>query len=390
MRAWIRYHAFDAAIVAVGVGLALALRISLLDFKSGDYFSYTKLWYNTLKDEGFSAFGHGFANYNLPYLYLLYAVVRCLPDLPAVIAVKIPSLVADFVAATVAFAVVRVRYGRSSAFPLFSAFAVLFAPTVVLNGAFWGQADAVYACVLLATIYFMIRRQDATAMLCYGLALALKAQTIFLLPLVLGLVLRREIRWRAFLLIPFVMVAVLVPALLAGRPLLDLLLIYPSQAGQYQQLTMHAPTALTWVPDGGRYYAYFYAAALTVTATLALAFSWAIYRSSTKLSPGLLVELSLISAILVPFFLPKMHERYFYLADVLSIVFAFYTPSHFFIPLLMTTISFFAYQPALFGVEPIPMALLALGVFIVLVVLVRHALPRLFPSPATTESERSQ
>ncbi|MFH1185397.1 MAG: hypothetical protein V1755_10220 [Chloroflexota bacterium] len=383
MRAWLRYHIFDAAIVAAGIGLALALRISLLEFKSVDYFDYTKLWHSTLRAEGFAAFGRGFANYNVPYLYLLYAVVRFLPDLPAVIAIKIPSLVADFAAALLVFAVVRMRY-RSSAFPLFSAFAVLFAPTLVLNSAFWGQADAVYACVLLASTYFMIRRQDAIAMLCYGLALALKAQAIFLLPLVLGLVLRREIRWRTLVLIPFIMLAVLVPALLAGRPLLELLLIYPSQAGQYEQLTMHAPTALAWIPDGGRYYPYFYTSALAVAATMALAFSWAIYRSSSKLTPGLLIELALISVILVPFFLPKMHERYFYLADLLSIVFAFYVPSHFFVPLLMITVSFFAYQPTLFGVEPVPMGLLALGVFILLVALLRHALARLFPSTSAT------
>jgi Gpi18-like mannosyltransferase len=74
-----------------------------------------------------------------------------------------------------------------------------------------------------------------------------------------------------------------------------------------------------------------------------------------------------------------MHERYFYLADLLSILFAFYVPSHFFVPLIMIAISFFSYQPTLFGVEPFPMGLLAFGVFVVLVVLLRHALPRLFP-----------
>jgi len=60
-------------------GVALALRISLLDFKSGDFFDYTKVWHGTLKSEGFAAFGTDFANYNLSYLYLLYLVIRLLP-----------------------------------------------------------------------------------------------------------------------------------------------------------------------------------------------------------------------------------------------------------------------------------------------------------------------
>jgi len=379
MKEGLRSHVVDAVLIAVGVGIALALRISLLEFKSVDYFSYTRGWYNILKAEGFAAFGRDFSNYNLPYLYLLYGVVRFLPDLPAVVAVKIPSVVADFVAAWFVFRIVGLRH-KSSYLPLIAAFSALLAPTQVLNSAFWGQADAVYACVLLASIYFMARRKDGIAMALYSLGLALKAQAIFLLPLLAALALRREIRWRMLLWIPLVFLLVLVPALIAGRPLLDLLQIYPSQASQYEQLSMHAPSSLAWIPDSGRYYQYFYSSGMILAAAMAIAFSWAIYRSSVKLTPDLLIELALVSVVLVPFFLPKMHERYFYLADILSIVFAFYVPAYFFVPLLMITVSFFAYQPTLFGVEPVPMGLLALGVFFVLVALLRHALPRLFPS----------
>ena len=379
MREWLRDHGLEAVAIATGIGIALALRASLLDFKSVDYFHYTKEWYNTLKAEGFSAFSHGFSNYNLPYLYLLYSVVRVLPDLPAVIAIKIPSLVADFVTAWLAFRIVRLRF-KSTFFPLVAAFAVLIAPTLVINSAFWGQADAVYACVLLASVYFLARHRDGAAMACFGFALALKAQAVFLVPLLGALVLRREIRWRTLLWIPLIFLASLVPAAIAGRPLVELLLIYPSQAAQYGQLSMHAPTALAWIPDTGRYYSYFYSAGLILATATAIAFSWAIYRSSSKLTPDLIIELALISAILIPFCLPKMHERYFYLADLLSMVFVFYFPSYFFVPLLMIAISFFAYQPTLFGAEPIQVGLLALGVFILLIALLQHALPRLFPA----------
>jgi Gpi18-like mannosyltransferase len=105
----------------------------------------------------------------------------------------------------------------------------------------------------------------------------------------------------------------------------------------------------------------------------------AIYRSPSRLTRSLVLELALISVMLLPFLLPKMHERYFYMADLLSIIVGFYQPSFFFVPLLMIAISFFAYQPALFGVEPVPIALLALGVLVMLVLLNRHALSRLFP-----------
>jgi Gpi18-like mannosyltransferase len=49
---------------------------------------------------------------------------------------------------------------------------------------------------------------------------------------------------------------------------------------------------------------------------------------------------------MVPFLLPKMHERYYFLADVLSIVYAFYFPRKWYYPVLtisVSTLSYLAY-----------------------------------------------
>jgi Gpi18-like mannosyltransferase len=372
MKSWIRSHWLDAALLAAGLLITIALRASLLDFKSVDFFNYTKEWHNTIKAEGFAAFGHGFSNYNLAYLYLLYCVVRLFPDVPAVVAVKIPSLIADFILAWLVFRIVGTRF-KPVWVAAVAAFCLLIAPTVLLNSAFWGQADAVYASVLLGCIYCLILRRDYLAMALFGLALAFKVQSLFLLPLIGALVLRGDVRWRALLWIPVVFLALLIPAWVAGRSPVDLLLIYPSQASQYEQLTMHAPSALAWIPDTGRYFRYFNAAALVVAAAAALAFVWAASRGRDKLTSGLLLELALISVLLMPFCLPRMHERYFYMADVMSIVVPFFIPSLFFVPVIMITTSFFAYQPTLFGAEPVSMGILALGVLFLLVILIRHA-----------------
>jgi Gpi18-like mannosyltransferase len=384
MRRWPWSLALELAFFLAAIGLAIALRISLLPFKSIDFFNYTKVWYNALKDAGFSAFAQSFSNYNLPYLYLLYGVVRLAPDLPAVVATKVPSLASDFIAAFYAYRIVLLRYKRSP-FPALAGFAILFAPTVVLNSAFWGQADAVYGCALLAALYYTLRRKHWPAMLLFGTAMALKAQAVFLLPVVFALMVRREIPWRYALLIPAVMLAALVPALIAGRPLLDLLLIYPAQAGQYQQLTMHAPSALAWIPDTGRFYPYFFPASIVLAIAGTMAFIVGIVRSPSRLTNSRLLQLALISTMLLPFLLPKMHERYFYLADLLSIVIAFYEADLYFVPVAMISISFFAYQPTLFGSEPVPMGILATGILGLLVILGRHAVSELYPAAAHGE-----
>ncbi len=380
---------FDLAIVLAGIALATAIRYSLLDFKSIDFYNYTHGWYNTIKGSGFSAFRTDFSNYNPPYLYLLYLIARFLPDVPPLTATKLPSLVADFIMAWFAAQIVRIKYPKGI-FPLMAALAILFAPTVILNSAFWGQADALYTTALVACLYFLMTQKNILAILFFGLSISFKAQAIFLSPLLLALFLRKEISWKYFLLIPLVMILALIPAWIAGRSFWDLLMTYPSQAGQYEQLSMHAPSALSWIPNSGRFYPYFYPAGLILSAAFGFFFAIYVYRSRTELTASLVVELALASVVMMPFLLPKMLDRYFYPADVISIIFAFFFPTYFYIPILMSVISFFAYQPTLFGVEPIPISILALGVLAILVILGIDILSKLQSPNSETEKSTKQ
>ena len=368
----------DIIIILTGIALAIAIRYSLIDYKSFDFIKDTKGWYNTVKEQGFSAFGHKFSDYNPPYLYLLYLIARIFPDSSAVLATKLPSMIADFVSAWFAYRIVRLKYDNA-AIPILAAFAILFAPTIIINSAFWGQFDALYTCSLLATLYFVFTKKYGPAMLMFGLSVSFKAQAVFLFPFLIALLINKMIPWKYYLLIPLVMLLVLIPAWIAGRPLLDLLLIYPSQTGSYKQLTMNAPSVFSLVPASGRFYIYFYHAALISAVAAGIFFSILVSKSQIKLTPSILLELALITVLIIPFILPKMHERYFYSADVISIIFAFYFPRYLFVPIIMSLISIFSYLPTLFAIEPIPLSLLALGIFVLIVFLSRDAIIHLFP-----------
>ncbi len=380
---------FDLVIFLAGIALAIAIRYSLLDFKSVDFIKYTREWYSTIKSGGFSSFHSAFSNYNLPYLYLLYLIARFFPNVSNLIATKLPSIVADFVIAFFAAQIIRIKYPKTI-FPFLAALAILFAPTVILNSAFWGQADALYTGALVASVYFLMTRKNVLAILFFGISVSFKAQAIFLSPLLLALFLRKEIPWKYFLLIPLVMILALIPAWIAGRPFLDLLMIYPSQAGQYEQISMHAPSLYSWIPDSGQFYPYFYPTGLVLAAAIGFFFSVFVYKSRARITPPILLELALYSVMLLPFFLPKMHDRYFYPADVLSILFAFYFPGYFYVPVLMSLVSFFSYQPALFGVEPISIGLLALGVLFMLIILGRHIVTQLTSAEPAAENIQKQ
>jgi Gpi18-like mannosyltransferase len=93
----------------------------------------------------------------------------------------------------------------------------------------------------------------------------------------------------------------------------------------------------------------------------------------------MVVKLALVSALLVPFTLPHMHERYFFAADVISIIYAFYRPKRFFVPIIVGGASLFSYFPFLFREEPIGLQYLAILMAVALIVVAADLIRSLYP-----------
>jgi Gpi18-like mannosyltransferase len=384
-----RVSIFDVGIILAGIILAILIRYPLLSFSSHDYFYKIRVWTEVIRHGGFWIFRKDFSTYNPPYLYLLYLMVRFFPDTRDILIAKIPSLITDFICAYFVYLIVKIKYPNRF-YPVLAAFAFLFLPTVILNSAFWGQADVLYTAPLLACLYFLIKKENVPAFLAFGVSLAFKLQAIFLAPLLLALFFRKEVSWKHFLLIPLVLFLAIVPSWIAGRPLMELISVYLFQADLYQQLTMVAATAYTWIPDIRPEQIFFTPVGITFTAMLSFFFAVLVYKSRAKLTPSLLIKLGLVSVLFVPFFLPRMHDRYFYPADVFSIVFAFFYPEYFLVPVVIELVSFFSYQPTLFNVTPIPFGILSGGIFVVLVFLVKDVVMTLFGKGETDPSAQTQ
>lgn len=99
-----------------------------------------------------------------------------------VFAIAIRYYLFDFVAAFFVFKLVEKKY-KNETVAVFSFAAVLLAPTVILNGSYWGQCDIIYSAFLLASIYFLSKRKDALSLIMYGLSISFKLQAIFLFPI---------------------------------------------------------------------------------------------------------------------------------------------------------------------------------------------------------------
>ena len=102
--------------------------------------------------------------------------------------------------------------------------------------------------------------------------------------------------------------------------------------------------------------------------------------SAVPLDGEVIVKLWLVSVLLLPFTLPHMHERYFFAAEVVSIIYAFYSPKRFFVPLIVGAVSLRSYFPFLFGEGPIGVKYLAILMGVALIVATTDSIESLYPN----------
>jgi Gpi18-like mannosyltransferase len=184
---------------------------------------------------------------------------------------------------------------------------------------------------------------------------------------------------RALLLVPAAYLATLVPAWLAGCTWADLLMIYAKQAQQYSGLTLNAPTIFVLLPDEEKWIGPF--GLWFAVATVFMVFLACVY-AKVRTTATVLVREAMVFASLAPFLLPHMHERYLFIADLMSVVYAFVFPTRFWIALCVVGASLAGYSSFLFNKTPVSMTvastMMGLASVVLAVDLLRHHHPRAF------------
>jgi Gpi18-like mannosyltransferase len=358
--AWLR-----ELVLVIGIlFLALLLRKQLLPIHSLDYNVFLSRWYDFIKSHGgIKALKYNFSNYNVPYLYLL-VIATHLP-LVKITAIKSISILFDFILAGFVYLIVRIKYEKSS-LPVIAALIVLFLPTVFVNSSLWAQCDSIYTAFLLGGLYFLLCKKPFWAFIFFGVAFAFKLQAIFLFPLFFVLWMVGKIRLRYFLIIPFVYIISICPAYLLGRNFVDMLTIYLTQANYPPNpLSANAPNFFQLIPVPVQQLYPWSHVGVFLTLGVVLILSFIVLASKKKITNEIVLKLAFAFVLILPFFLPEMHQRYFYVADVFSLVYAFYLPKYFYIPILVQICSLESYTGFLMGSTLIGqqyLALIMLGV----------------------------
>jgi Gpi18-like mannosyltransferase len=325
--------------------LGVALRLLFLPAKTIDMRSYIQ-WYDYIAQHGIipSLGGQSFG-YNPPFIYLLSLATLTKSFLPEIVAIKLIPITFDLINAALVYQIVKTRFPDNNK-PILAACLFWIAPTIMVNSAFWGQTDSLYMCFLLLTVLYLLKERPTAAVIAFALSISVKAQGIFLAPLLGVLFFQKRIRWHTFLLVPVVYVLTFLPTVLAGRPLDSLFSTYTAQGETFKRAAMNAANFYYFI--GNKDYQTSLLIGIPLAALLLLTWVLIYGRKKYSFTPNLLVFTALVSVALTPFLLPKMHDRYFYPADVFSLVVAFFVPGAWFLPVAYQIISLLSYFPFLF------------------------------------------
>lgn len=324
------------------VAAAFVLRALFFSYETLDYQDFLARWVQYFRDNGgFAALKDSVGNYNVPYLYFL--AIFSYVDIYDLYLIKLLSTFFDVI---LAFGAMRLTglFTRSRNRLLFVYFAVLFWPTVVLNSAVWGQCDSIYISLALLSIYWAMDGRPVLGMAAMAASFAFKLQAVFVMPVFVLLLIARRVKLWHFLVFPAAYMVLMLPAIFAGRPVLDTVTLYFDQMGTVgSALNYNSPSVYAFarnVTDEAL------ASKLGIAAAFALmlaVFGWFWWRRSSITNWALLGG-ALLLVVGIPFLLPHMHDRYFFGADILSLVFAVAAPVYFFLPLLCEFASLLGYH----------------------------------------------
>lgn len=306
----------------------MGLRILLWPLHTNDLDIAFLPWQATLIEHGrFLALKQPIGDY-FPAYYELAALSSLLdPHLARVAQVKLVAFCFDLLSAAAAYALVRrLQADRGPSFEntasrIAAVFVILAGPTVILNSSIFGQQDIDFTFFLLLSVYCVVARKGAWASLFYGLAFAFKLQAIFLAPFFMAMLLRRRIPVWSLALLPLGWILALTPPLLVGASLHTYLVLPFTQMGEIPALAVNIgnPWAVANVIHFPARLGVLLG--LVITALVGSAIAALGLRKGAGTTRGM-VALAALSLLTMPYVMPKMHDRYFFPAELLMSILA--------------------------------------------------------------------
>ena len=305
--------------VAVTLSATVLAHAALWPFRAEDVDTFLVPWLDHIRATGLiGAFATPFSNYTPPYLYLLALITPLGAVLTDLTLLKLLSVLGTI---ALSGAMWRLLTALDAPSPKRAAALALMLPSTLLNAPLLAQCDAMWAAACVMALAMAVEHRHASMLAWFGLAIAFKLQAAFFGPFVVALLLNRRVGFRLWPIAPATAFIALLPAWAAGWPIVDLLTIYVRQTSHFNLLSLNAPNpwiiiqALPGIQDLPMH-------ALGMAIAIAGSVVYVAWLASRRVAPMPILPAALLAPLLVVSTLPRMHERYFFLADILAFALA--------------------------------------------------------------------
>ncbi len=331
--------------------IGILLRVLWLNGESGDYKGFLALWVDDIRRLGyFKSLKYSIGNYNVPYMIILtfISLLKCKPLIP----IKIISIIFDFICAYYSSKIVYL-ITKNNTLKLVIYGIVLCLPSVIVNSSMWGQCDSIYTAFILISLYYLLNKKYTLSFIMLGISLSFKLQAIFVLPVYILLFFReKKIHLYHFLLIPIMDIVLSLPAIIMGKSIKDIFLVYFNQTDYYIDAVLNFPNLYNYIQENTLFFItnHKLISTIGVILTAFIFFIMWVYIliNKVKFNNEKIITLFLWSILICVFFLPHMHDRYMFSADILSIVWFIIYQKKVFIPFIINISSTLTYFYFLF------------------------------------------
>ena len=357
--------------------ISMLIRIRGLNFVSIDMRKCLLKWFYFIKDYGgLKALALNIGDYNSPYLTIM-ALLTYVPISP-IISLKMISIIFDYLLAFFCVKLIKEilkeKYDKKIGILLYSIIVLL--PTVFLNSAFWGQCDSIYVTFIVISLIYLIKERWILSFVFLGISFAFKLQFIFVLPVyILYYLSKKEMQLKYFLVIPLVNIIMCIPAIIFGKGILDCLKVYLNQTKEYNySISLNFPGIYSLIfnarkEDNLVMLPNQWISKFMIVLVGIIFFTVALYViiKKVKFNSNLIIETVVWSVVICTFMLPYMHDRYAYIADVLSIVYCIiYGKRKKYIPVGIQICSLYTYIFFLMRIKYIDIKLISIiNIFII-------------------------
>ena len=317
MITFIQKHKYMLCLILI-TSLACLVKLYLFNFQSRDFVKFLNPWLNFFRNNGgLVAIAKYKGDYNAPYILIL-SLLSYLP-IKNIYLIKGVSLIFDFLLA-IAGAYLSYFLTNKKGVSVITYATLLFLPQFLVNGSMWGQCDSIYTFFGLLSLIYLLKEKYFLSFAFLGVSFAFKLQAVFIIPLYIILYFtQRKFSIRYFFLIPLVEIILCIPNMIFGMPIWNCVVVYFKQIHQYTKyLTINYPNIYQIINFNYDVLNKVGASFVVLLCFLILCY---LFKKHIKWNNEKIINLGFLLLMLVTYFLPCMHDRYAYFAEVLSIIY---------------------------------------------------------------------